>query len=123
MTPPTATPSPAEPTTEPAAAAGPPPAEPASPPEPVPPATQTLPAAPFPAVPPPDPTGDERVDAALGGLAGLAGAPVHGHVEIFEDVHRRLQDILTSVDQEPAGPPVPRPPGPGIVPPRHGGRP
>lgn len=100
-----------------------PPAEPAPSAGPLPPVEPSPFAVPFPAVPPPEPTGDERVDAALGRLAGLAGVPVSGHVEIFEDVHQRLQDVLTSVDQEAAGLPVPRPPGPGIVPPRHGGRP
>ncbi|TNY35406.1 hypothetical protein [Thermomonospora catenispora] len=69
------------------------------------------------AVPPPEPTGDERVDAALGRLVELAGLPVGDHVEIFEEVHRGLQDVLASVDQQT---PVPRPPGPGIVPPRPG---
>ncbi|WP_119730749.1 hypothetical protein [Thermomonospora amylolytica] len=69
-------------------------------------------------VPPPEPTGDERVDAALGRLAGLAGLPVADHVQVFEEVHRGLQDVLASVDQE--APPVPRPPGPGILPPRPG---
>ncbi|HEX2316881.1 MAG TPA: hypothetical protein VHJ17_24255 [Thermomonospora sp.] len=67
-----------------------------------------------------EPTGDERVDAVLGRLRELGGVPVAGHVEIFEDVHRRLQDVLTSVDQEAA---VPRQPGPGIVPARPGGLP
>jgi hypothetical protein len=57
----------------------------------------------FPAAPPPEPTGDERVDAALDRLGGLAAAPVTAHVEVFEEVHRRLQDVLASVDEEPAG--------------------
>ncbi|MBO2450193.1 hypothetical protein J4573_24030 [Actinomadura barringtoniae] len=39
------------------------------------------------------------------------------HVEVFEDVHQRLQDLLASAGDEESGPPVPRPPGPGIVPP------
>lgn len=69
------------------------------------------------AVPPPEPTGEERVDAVLGRLTELAGLPVTDHVEIFEEVHRGLQEALTSVDQQT---PVPRPPGPGIVPPRPG---
>jgi hypothetical protein len=85
-----------------------------------------------------DPTGDERVDEAMARLAGLDGAPVARHVEIFEDVHRRLQDALVAIDPEGAegpqdlggpgaaegregadvpprpGPPVPRPPGPPV---------
>lgn len=80
-------------------------------------------AVPFPAAPPPEPTGEEKVDAALGRLAELARLPVSEHVAVFEDVHRRVQDVLTSVDQETAGPPTPRPPGPGIVPARPDGRP
>ncbi len=47
-------------------------------------------------------TGDERVDAALAGLAGLGEAPLNAHPEIFQDVHRRLQDTLTGIDDEPA---------------------
>jgi hypothetical protein len=62
-----------------------------------------------------EPTGDERVDEELARLGELAGLPVARHVEVFEDVHRGLQDVLTGIDQEnpaPTGPPVPRPPGP-----------
>lgn len=60
-----------------------------------------------------EPTGDDRVDEALARLGELAGLPVGRHVEVFEDVHRGLQDVLTGIDQEsPAGPPVPRQPGP-----------
>jgi hypothetical protein len=55
------------------------------------------------AIPPPEPTGDERVDAVLARFDDLAGAPVAGHVEIFEDVQRGLQDVLASVDQEETG--------------------
>jgi hypothetical protein len=71
-----------------------------------------------PAGPPPvEPTGDERVDEAVARLGELGGAPVSRHVEIFEDVHRRLQDVLAAIDEDaaapaaPAGSPVPRPPG------------
>jgi hypothetical protein len=39
-------------------------------------------------------SGDERVDAALSALAALPGTPVTGHVEIFEQVHRSLQEVL-----------------------------
>ena len=45
-------------------------------------------------------TGDERVDAALAGLAGLDDAPLTGHPEIFQDVHRRLQDTLAGIDDD-----------------------
>jgi hypothetical protein len=66
-----------------------------------------------------EPTGDERVDEALTRLGELGGVPVAQHVEVFEDVHRRLQDVLGAIDQESpgqTGPPVPRPPGPGVQP-------
>lgn len=49
-----------------------------------------------------DTTGDERVDAALVRLGELEGAPTVSHPEIFQDVHRRLQDTLTGIDGEPA---------------------
>jgi hypothetical protein len=85
--------------------------------------------------PPLEPTGDERVDEAVARLGELGGAPVARHVEIFEDVHRRLQDVLDAIDQNgpaqagpaeagpvqagpvQAGAPAPRPPGPGVPPP------
>jgi hypothetical protein len=51
-------------------------------------------------MPAPEPTGDERVDAVLARFDDLAGTPVAGHVEVFEDVQRRLQDVLASVDHE-----------------------
>jgi hypothetical protein len=71
-----------------------------------------------PAGPPPEPTGDARVDAALERFAELGGTPVAHHVAVFEDVHQRLQELLASADQpEEAGPPVPRPPAPGLGPP------
>lgn len=58
----------------------------------------------LPAVPPPDPTGDPRVDAAVALLGELGARPVAEHVEIYADVHRRLQDLLASVDSaDPAG--------------------
>lgn len=74
----------------------------------------------FPAAPPPEPTGDPRVDAAVAPLAGLGGRPVQEHVEIFEDVHRRLQELLASAGQdEPARPPQPpRPAFPDALRPR-----
>ncbi|MGP4028449.1 hypothetical protein [Actinomadura sp. 3N407] len=54
----------------------------------------------IPAVPPPDPTGDPRVDAAVAPLGELGARPVPEHVEIYEDVHRRLQELLASADQD-----------------------
>lgn len=47
-------------------------------------------------------TGDERVDAAMARLGELEGAPTASHPEIFEDVHRRLQDALSGIDGEQA---------------------
>jgi len=45
-------------------------------------------------------TGDERVDAALARLGELEGAQTATHPEIFQDVHRRLQDALAGIDGE-----------------------
>lgn len=54
-----------------------------------------------------DPTGDERVDEALARLDELGRTAVAEHVEIFDDVRHRLQDVLTSIDQDGPRPPVP----------------
>jgi hypothetical protein len=43
-------------------------------------------------------TGEPRVDAALAGLDELDGRPVTEHRPIFEDVHRRLRDVLGELD-------------------------
>lgn len=43
-------------------------------------------------------TGEPRVDAALARLDELAGRPVTEHRPIFEDVHRRLRDVLGELD-------------------------
>jgi hypothetical protein len=43
-------------------------------------------------------TGEPRVDAALARLDELAGRPVTEHRAIFEDVHRRLRDVLDELD-------------------------
>jgi hypothetical protein len=58
------------------------------------------------------PTGDARVDEALARLEELGQAPVSEHVEIFDDVHRRLRDVLASVDQGGPTVPAPAPPRP-----------
>jgi hypothetical protein len=65
----------------------------------------------LPPAPPPEPTGDPRVDEAVARLADLAGRPVPGHVEIFEGVHQRLQDLLAGAENPSAeaGRAVPRP--------------
>jgi hypothetical protein len=43
-------------------------------------------------------TGEPRVDAALARLDDLAGLPVTEHRAVFEDVHRRLRDVLGELD-------------------------
>lgn len=43
-------------------------------------------------------TGEPRVDAALARLDELAERPVTEHRAIFEDVHRRLRDVLGELD-------------------------
>jgi hypothetical protein len=45
-------------------------------------------------------TGDPRVDAATKRLADVQGRPAADHVDVFEDVHRRLQEALTGLDGE-----------------------
>lgn len=42
-------------------------------------------------------TGEARVDDALGRLADLQGLPVHEHVDVFEDVQRRLHETLADL--------------------------
>lgn len=39
-------------------------------------------------------TAEPRVDAALARLDELAGLPVTEHTRVFDDVHRRLEDVL-----------------------------
>jgi hypothetical protein len=49
-------------------------------------------------------TGEPRVDAALARLDDLAGRPVTEHRAVFEDVHRRLRDVLGELDsRQPPG--------------------
>jgi hypothetical protein len=43
-------------------------------------------------------TGEPRVDAALARLDELGRRPVTEHRAIFEDVHRRLRDVLGELD-------------------------
>jgi hypothetical protein len=45
-----------------------------------------------------DQTGEPRVDAALDRLRALDGEPLAGHVAVYEDVHRLLQDALSDLD-------------------------
>ncbi|WP_034487932.1 hypothetical protein [Actinomadura oligospora] len=78
------------------------------------------------------PTGDPRVDAVVARLDELAGLPVPAHVEVFADVHQRLQELLVSADDEGEGvaslggmprPGAPGPGGPGPGGPGPGGMP
>jgi hypothetical protein len=54
------------------------------------------PSAPSPTDPPAGPAEDVRSAAAE--LATLAGRPLAEHVEVYEELHRRLHDALRSVD-------------------------
>jgi hypothetical protein len=40
-------------------------------------------------------TGDAKVDAAMQRLKDTAELPVSEHLEVFDEVHRRLQDVLS----------------------------
>jgi hypothetical protein len=64
------------------------------------------PAGPAPLNVPRTPTGHPEVDTALDRLADADHLATDGHVEVYEDVHRRLRDELTALDVRP-GPPVP----------------
>ena len=43
-------------------------------------------------------TGDARVDAAAARLEEVPDLPTADHVEVYEDVHRRLQDALSEAE-------------------------
>ena len=45
-------------------------------------------------------TGDQRVDAAVAGLAELDALPVGDHVARYDGVHAALHKILNAVDEE-----------------------
>ncbi|MCU1520406.1 MAG: hypothetical protein JWN19_791, partial [Arthrobacter sp.] len=46
------------------------------------------------------PTGPPpAVAAALAALDGVADRPLDEHVEVFDEVHRRLQDALATLDE------------------------
>jgi hypothetical protein len=40
-------------------------------------------------------SGDAKVDAAMERLRDTSDLPVSEHLEVFDDVHRRLQDVLS----------------------------
>jgi hypothetical protein len=50
-------------------------------------------------------TGQTRVDEALARLDELAGLPVTEHPAVFEQVHRRLREVLGELDAGPSGGP------------------
>ncbi len=59
-------------------------------------------------------TGDPGVDAALARLGDLAGLAVTEHPRVFDDVHRRLEDVLDELDAgQAADPGQGAAPGPG----------
>ncbi|GAA4200413.1 hypothetical protein GCM10022252_53550 [Streptosporangium oxazolinicum] len=43
-------------------------------------------------------TGDERADAALGGLTRLGALPVSAHADVFEEVFTGLEQALAAVN-------------------------
>ena len=53
--------------------------------------------APVPGAPGSTPVPD--VTAALSALDGLAERPVHEHVELFDALHRTLQEALATLDE------------------------
>jgi hypothetical protein len=65
--------------------------------------------------PPLVPTGDSRVDAAIGGLASLEETDLAERPAVLEGVHDRLREILGELGdpgrQAPAVPPRPGEPG------------
>ncbi len=46
-----------------------------------------------------EPTGDARIDAALDRMRDVSQLPTTEHVEVFEEVHRRMQDLLADSSQ------------------------
>ena len=53
-------------------------------------------------VPEPEPTGHPGVDAALDRLRELAERPTSAHPELYDEVHRSLQDVLAQIGQSSA---------------------
>ena len=49
--------------------------------------------------PPVDSGGDPRIAAAVARLDALGDTPAADHVEVYEDVHRVLQDALADAAQ------------------------
>jgi hypothetical protein len=49
--------------------------------------------------PAPEPTGVPAADEARERLEAVDDAPLEEHVEVYEDVHRRLQEGLADLDE------------------------
>jgi hypothetical protein len=45
-------------------------------------------------------TGESAVDDALAQLSQIGESPTADHVEIYDDVHRRLTDALADIDED-----------------------
>jgi hypothetical protein len=45
-------------------------------------------------------TSDLRVDSALARMQDVDNAPTEEHIEIFDEVHRRLQDALADAQSQ-----------------------
>ena len=48
---------------------------------------------------PPEPTGVPAADEARELLSTVEDAPLEEHVEVYEDVHRQLQEGLADLDE------------------------
>lgn len=46
-----------------------------------------------------EPTSDMRVDSALARMQDVRDLPTEEHIEVFDEVHRRLQDALADSHQ------------------------
>lgn len=46
-----------------------------------------------------EPTSDMRVDSALARMQDVRTLPTEEHIEVFDEVHRRLQDALADSHQ------------------------
>lgn len=69
-------------------------------------APQDGPAGPAPLGVPRTPTGNAEVDAHVERLADADHLTTDGHLEVYEDVHRGLRDVLTALDTRPGPPPA-----------------
>ena len=49
-------------------------------------------------------TGDPRVDAVVDRLGRVDDLPLEEHVQVYEDLHDELRQVLSELDTGPAGP-------------------